>query len=164
MSSRIESSACWRSGRNRPRRAGARARAISASMYASLSPPARRRSGGQPSRSTAAGRNVDALGIDTARRCRGCSRRDSRLGKRRHLAALRLEPAQPDADAEDVHLPAGIVDVVLAIHRVARRLEQVADGVAVGSVPTVTDVQRTGRVRGHELEQDPGPAFCAAGP
>ena len=64
-----------------------------------------------------------------------------------------LEPTQPDADAEYVHLASGIVDVILAIHREARGLEQVTDRGAVGGETAVADVQGAGRVCRHELEQ-----------
>ena len=68
------------------------------------------------------------------------------------VLAQALEVAQPHAHREDVHLPAGVVDVVLALHVVAARLEQVRDRGAVGGAAAVADVQRAVRIRGHELD------------
>src|SRR5690606_34870702 len=76
--------------------------------------------------------------------------------RERHGDAARLEHPQPDAYAEDVHLPAGVVHVVLPVDRVPRRLEQVRDARAVGGVTPVTDVQGAGRVGRDELDQDAG--------
>ena len=45
-----------------------------------------------------------------------------------------------------------VVDVVLAVHRVPGRIEQVCDGRPERRTPAVTDVQRSGRVGGHELD------------
>ena len=90
-------------------------------------------------------------GIDAVRIDRGGNVADvlapvSR-GRERDGRAFHLQPAQPDAHAENVHLPARVVDVVLAVHRVANGFEQVADRRAVRRVPAVPDVQRTGGVR-----------------
>ena len=73
-------------------------------------------------------------------------------GKRELLPAA-LEVAQPGARSEDFHLPAVVIDVVLALDVVAGRLEQVAERRAVGGVAAVPDMQRTGRIRRHEFQQ-----------
>ena len=70
------------------------------------------------------------------------------------VAAERLEVARLDRGAEPVHLPAGVVEVVLALHRVARGLEQPRDRVTEDGVARVADVQRPRRVRAHELHLD----------
>ena len=54
--------------------------------------------------------------------------------------------------AEAVHLSARVVEVVLALDRPARRLEHACERVAQRGVAGVTDVQRPGRVRAHELD------------
>ncbi len=48
-------------------------------------------------------------------------------------------------------MAARIVDVVLALHSVAHRLEQIGDGCAEGGVPAVTHVQGARRVRRYEF-------------
>ena len=74
------------------------------------------------------------------------------VGREREPFAAALEVAQPDADREDVHLPAGVVDVVLAMHAEAGRVEQVGERGAECCVSPVTHVQGAGRIRGHELD------------
>ncbi len=133
---------------------------MTASMNASLSPPSGS-SAGRPSRTAApewrsavpaaassdAGDRQQVVALVAVRR-------------ERHRLAEPLEVAQPDADREDVDLPAGVVDVELAVDGVSGGEQQVAERGAVGGVPAVADVQRPGRVRRHELEQDP---LAAAG-
>ena len=70
------------------------------------------------------------------------------------VAAERLEVARLDRGAEPVHLPAGVVEVVLALDGVAGGLEQARDRVAEHGVARVADVQRPRRVRAHELHLD----------
>ena len=70
-----------------------------------------------------------------------------------HLHAAEFQVAQPDAGAEDVHLPAGVVDVVLAVHLVAAGFEDVGQGGAVGRAAAVADVQRAVGVGGDELHR-----------
>ena len=65
-----------------------------------------------------------------------------------------LEVTQPHAQREDVHLAAGVVDVVLALHVESGRFEDVGDACAVRGTPAVSDVQRAGGVRGDELHLD----------
>ena len=71
--------------------------------------------------------------------------------------AVRFQPAQPNADAENIHLPAGVVDVVLTMHGITDRLEQVTDGCAKSGATTVADMQGAGRVGGNVFEQDAWP-------
>ncbi len=72
--------------------------------------------------------------------------------RKRNCLAATFEVAEPDAGREDVHLPAGVVDVVLAVHAPSVRIEQVRDRGAEGRVPAVADVQRPRRIRGDELD------------
>ena len=80
--------------------------------------------------------------------------------RERQGLAAQLQVAQPGAGREDVHLPARVVHVVLAVHAPAVGGQQVGDRRAVGGMPAVADVQRPGRVRRDEL--DDGPAAGAA--
>ena len=75
------------------------------------------------------------------------------VARERELLAEALEVAQPHADREDLHLPAGVVDVVLAVHLVARGVEQVRERRAEGGVAAVADVQRPGGIGRNELDQ-----------
>jgi len=83
------------------------------------------------------------------------------LGKRQLLAA-QLEIAHPGADREDVHLPAGVVDVVLAGHLEADGREDVGERRPVGRLAAVADVQRPGGICRDELHQHPLTAPAAA--
>ena len=76
------------------------------------------------------------------------------VARERELFAEAFEVAQPDARREDIHLPAGVVDVVLAMHAEAGGVEQVGERCAERSVATVADVQRTRRIRRDELDDD----------
>ncbi len=67
-----------------------------------------------------------------------------------------LEQAQPDADAQDVHLPSGVIDVVFAIDLEACCLEQISDGGAIRCVAPMSDVQWAGWICRDELEQNVG--------
>ena len=60
--------------------------------------------------------------------------------RKRNLYAVFLEQPQPDTDSQYVHLPAGIVDVVLARYRVADCFQQVAHCRTVCGKPAVADV------------------------
>ena len=64
---------------------------------------------------------------------------------------LELQVAPLDGASEHVHLRAVVVDVVLAVHVVAREVEHVAHGVAERSPAAMAHVQGTGRVRRDEL-------------
>ncbi len=68
------------------------------------------------------------------------------VGREGHRLATRLQVAQPHADGENVHLPPGVVDVVLALHVEAGGLQQIGHRRAVGRVSTMADVQRPGRI------------------
>ena len=68
------------------------------------------------------------------------------------LATDELQVPRLDRRAEAVHLSARVVEVVLALDRPARRLEHPCERVAQRGVAGVTDVQRPGRVRAHELD------------
>ena len=82
--------------------------------------------------------------------------------------AAALEISQPGARRQNFHLPAGIVDVVLAGDPVAHRLEQIGDARAEGRMPAVSHVQRAGGVGRYEFHQDRSPAaglrFAVVGP
>ena len=67
------------------------------------------------------------------------------------LSADAFQVPQPHAQRQDVHLAAGVVDIVFALHVETGRLENVRDARSIGRPPTVPDVERPGRVRGHEL-------------
>ncbi len=86
--------------------------------------------------------------------------------RKRQLLAAQAEIPQPGADGEDVHLPSGIVDVVLARDLKPHRGENVRERRAVGRLASMTHMQRPGRVRGHEFHQHPlalaEPAFTVS--
>ena len=71
-----------------------------------------------------------------------------------HALARELEVSQVHADREDVDLPAGIVDVVLAIDGVPGGLEQVAERRTIGGAAAMADVHGAGGVGGDELDHD----------
>ena len=64
------------------------------------------------------------------------------------LHAQLLHIPEPDADREDIHLAAGVVDVVLLMNVVSGGTQQAGYGRAVGGMAAVTDVQRTRWVGG----------------
>jgi hypothetical protein len=68
--------------------------------------------------------------------------------------AAQLQVAQPDADGQDVHLAAVVVDVILTLHAVAGGSEDAGQARAVRRAAAMADVQRTGRVGGDELHGD----------
>jgi hypothetical protein len=74
-----------------------------------------------------------------------------RLGRRRRGAAELLEVARLHRLAEHAHLAAAVVEVVLARDVVAGRLEQARDRVAEHGLASVSERERAGRVRRHEL-------------
>ena len=77
-------------------------------------------------------------------------------GKSRVIRPLdRLQVAQPDAEGQDVHLAARVVDVVLALDVPTHRLQQVRHRGTAGRAAAVSDVERTGRVDRHELHLYP---------
>ena len=73
------------------------------------------------------------------------------FGKRRLLAQQFLG-ARTHRDREILDLLARIVVIELARHRKALRREQAADRIAQRRLPAMADVQRTGRVGGHEFD------------
>ena len=74
-------------------------------------------------------------------------------GKIDFLAA-EFEVAQPGGGTENMHLPAGIVDVVLSLHVVADEAQQIGQGGAIGGAATMTDVQRPGGIGRNEFDLD----------
>ncbi|MPM98877.1 hypothetical protein SDC9_146067 [bioreactor metagenome] len=69
-----------------------------------------------------------------------------------HDHVMLFEVAQPGRQAEDVHLPAGVIDVVLAGDVPAGEGQQARQRGAVGGAAAVADVQRAGRVGRDELD------------
>src|SRR5271156_5850344 len=74
------------------------------------------------------------------------------IRRKSEIFAATLEITQPGTDCQNFHLPAGVVDVVLAFDIVANRLEQIADGSAKCRVPAVRYVQRARRICRNELD------------
>jgi len=70
--------------------------------------------------------------------------------------AEQLQVARAQRLREHAHLPAGVVEVVLAHDLVPGRVEQSRDAVAEHGVATVPDRERPGRIRGHELDHHRG--------
>ena len=73
---------------------------------------------------------------------------------KRDLLPGKFQVAQPDRGGEDIHLAAGIVHVVFAMHVEACRMQQVGHGCAIGGAAPVPHVQGTGRVCRDELHLD----------
>ena len=63
-----------------------------------------------------------------------------------------FEVAQPGGQPEDVHLAAGVIDVILARHIPAGKGQQAGQRRAIGGTATVADVQRAGRIGRDELD------------
>ena len=74
--------------------------------------------------------------------------------RKRHDDVMAFQPSQPDTGSEYVHLPASVIHVVLAMYRVARSDQQVADRRAVGCMTAMPNVQWPGRVSRDEFEQN----------
>ena len=74
---------------------------------------------------------------------------------RAHRPLDRVQVAQPDAEGQDIHLAARVVDVVLALDVPTHRLQQVRHRGTAGRAAAVSDVERTGRVDRHELHLHP---------
>ncbi len=73
------------------------------------------------------------------------------------VAVVRYRLAVPGREhrlAELAHLGTEVVEVVLARHPLAARLEHAAEEIADERAPRVADVQRPGRVGRHELDVD----------
>jgi len=74
--------------------------------------------------------------------------------RERDLLAEQLEVARIDGAREVVHLVAGIVDVVLALDRIARCAQQVDESRAGSRAAAVADVQQARRVGADVLDLD----------
>ena len=68
------------------------------------------------------------------------------------LFAQRLAVAQECRARQNVHLAAGIVDVILARDVIAREGKKVRERVAEHGAATMPDVHRSGRIRRHVLD------------
>ena len=71
---------------------------------------------------------------------------------RRHVGVDEVLIASADTLAENPHLPAGVVEVVLARDGVARPVEQVRDGIAEHGVAAMPHRQRPCRIRRDVLD------------
>ena len=76
------------------------------------------------------------------------------------ILATQFEVAQPDANGQDIHLAAIVVDVVFTLNFVTRGGQYAGQAGSVCCAPAVPDVQRPGRVGGHVLQR----YAVAAGP
>jgi hypothetical protein len=74
------------------------------------------------------------------------------VGREGHRLAEQFEIAQPGRDGEDVHLAAGVIDVVLARHLVAGEGQQRRQAGAVGGAAAMADMQRAGGIGGNEFD------------
>src|SRR5690606_25478323 len=72
-------------------------------------------------------------------------------GKAEGLAA-QFQVPEPNASSQDVHLPSGIIDIVLALDRIADSFQQVCRAGTVGRAPAMANMQRAGGVGGHEFD------------
>ena len=101
---------------------------------------------GRASRQLAADRRIQALGD-----------RDNvvaaiAIGRKDKLFAAQPQILQPGAGREDVHLAAGVINVVLALDLVADGGEQVSERRAESCMPPMTDVQGSGRIGRDEFD------------
>jgi len=62
------------------------------------------------------------------------------------LSAVLFEVTQPGRQTEDIHLTAGVIDVILARHIPAGECQQAGQRGAVGGAAAMTNVQRAGRI------------------
>ena len=163
MSARMSVRPASKTARN-PSPRSSFARAMTASMYRSLSPPSGS-SVGRPATHDR-GRAAQRIAVRRAQPLGHGAHVVAAIAVRRERERLaaEFEVAQPHARREDVHLAAGVVHVVLAVHAPAVGLEQVRDRRAEGGVPAVADVQRPGRVRGDELDDRAPAAAVVAAP
>ncbi len=65
--------------------------------------------------------------------------------------AAQFQVAQPHGGAQDVHLAAGVVDVILPMDLIAHRCQQVGHRRSIGRAAPVADMQGTGGVGGDEF-------------
>ncbi|OQA34525.1 MAG: hypothetical protein BWY57_00381 [Betaproteobacteria bacterium ADurb.Bin341] len=73
------------------------------------------------------------------------------IGRKGDDDAIQFQIAQPRRQGQDVHLPAGIIDVKLARHFPAGKRQQVGQRSTVGGTAAMPDMQRPGRVGGNEF-------------
>ena len=66
-----------------------------------------------------------------------------------------FEIAQPNAQRQNVHLPTGVVEVVLTLHVMAHSDEKRGQAVTIGGSPSVPDVQRAVGIGRNELNENP---------
>ena len=72
--------------------------------------------------------------------------------RERHGLAAQGQVTQPGGEGQDVHLAAGVIHVVLALHLIARHLEHVAQTGAEGRPTPMAYVEWAGGVGGNELD------------
>ena len=80
--------------------------------------------------------------------------RPGSVGRERQVDAVQFQITQPGGYGQDIHLPSGVVDVVLAGHVPAGEGEQAGERSPVGGAAPVADVKRPGGVGGNELDLD----------
>ena len=71
------------------------------------------------------------------------------------LGRLFASPNGVDGCVEELHLPSGVVVVVLALDLLARERQEPRDRVAVRAIPGMRHRERAGGVRGHHLDLHP---------
>ncbi len=76
------------------------------------------------------------------------------IGRERYFFTTQFEVAQVDTGGEDIHLAAGIIDVVLTLDCIANRLQQISNGCAIGGTAAVSDMQWPGGVGRDKLYLD----------
>ena len=74
------------------------------------------------------------------------------VGREGNALAAEFKVAQPARERQDVHLPAGVVHIVLTRHVPAGIGQQAGKAGAVGRTTAVADVQRAGRVGRDEFD------------
>jgi hypothetical protein len=76
------------------------------------------------------------------------------VGRKGNGDAVQFQIAQPGGQRQDVHLPAGVVDIVFALDLESRRCQHAGQAHAEGGAAPVADVQRPGRIGGNEFHLD----------
>ena len=84
------------------------------------------------------------------------------VGRKEDADAAQFQVAQPGGQRQDVHLPAGIVDVILAGDTIAGGIENIREARAERCAAPVADMQRAGGIRRNELEQHALPLAVVA--
>ncbi|MNC84465.1 hypothetical protein D3C83_00210 [compost metagenome] len=77
------------------------------------------------------------------------------IARKSDRGAAQLEVAQPGRQHKDVHLPAGVVDVVLAGDVKARRGEHIGKARSISRAASMADMQRPGGIGRYELDLHP---------